>query len=139
MPYPRLPSLPMSRLAGLVAAVAPYVAPANPAGLVVASGTATVEWLLAGGAKKHGGIVRSWIDDEDGSPSPRLFPGFLKEDKKRPEWSAVVASAKERADRQQEQEARPRERRRRGRLAPRGWSLGRQVVARAPRRAPRCL
>jgi len=62
--------------------------------------------FLAGGAKKHGGIVRSWIDDEDGSPSPRLFPGFLKEDKKRPEWSAVVASAKERADRQQEQEAR---------------------------------
>lgn len=62
--------------------------------------------FLAGGGWNHKATVRSWIDDSDSDPVLRLMPAFLKEDKNRPEWSALVAHAKKVSDTQEEQEVR---------------------------------
>ena len=62
--------------------------------------------FLASGGWNHKISLRTWIDDSAGDPILRLMPAFLKEDKNRPEWSALVAQAKMLSDAREEQELR---------------------------------
>ncbi len=62
--------------------------------------------FLASGGRNHNKMLRTWIDDAGDEPILRLMPAFLKEDKNRPEWSALVAQAKAIAKTQEDQEVR---------------------------------
>lgn len=62
--------------------------------------------FLAGGGWNNKATLRSWIDDSGSDLALRLMPAFLKEDKNRPEWNALVTHAKQASDLRQEQEAR---------------------------------